>query len=48
MKYTLQKNACDDLEDKTREVEENVKAREMELAELKRMIDLRAEAGRKL
>ena len=44
----MQKGAIDDLDEKTREVEESVRARENELDELKKLIDLKAEAGRNL
>lgn len=47
-KLNLQRGAIEDLDEKTREVEESVRARENELEELKRLIDLKAMDGRKL
>jgi len=47
-KLNLQRGAIDDLDEKTREVEDNVKSRENELEELKRLIDSKAEAGRNM
>jgi len=47
-KLDLQKAAMADLNEKTAEVESNVRTREHELAEMKKLIELKAEHGRKL